>query len=145
MFPALRFIRVALPLLAVVSLSACGETLASRVIRAATGCIDFRNPAFSSGQGVTALATPLPDSLVELNSRIAYARGFSGLQAIAEQAPDQVTLVCALEVASYYKNLDVAKLLYQYTGHPDEAVAVNAERLLASQDPLPEWVTNPRR
>ena len=140
-----RFTRAALPLLVLASLAACGETLGSRVTRAVQGCIDFRNPAFTSGQGTSSLATPLPDSLQTLSTKIAYSRGFTGLQAIAEQARDQVTLVCALEVASYYRNFDVGRLLFQYTAHPDEAVAVSAERLLETQDPLPAWVTNPRR
>lgn len=145
MLPAPRFLRATLPLLAIAGLAACGETLASRVTRAVTGCIDFRNPAFTSGQGTTSLATPLPDSLSALSTRIAYARGLSALEAISEQAPDQVTLVCALEVASYYKSIDVGRLLFQYTAHPDEAVAASAERLLETQDPLPDRITNARR
>ena len=57
---------------------------------------------------------------------------------IAEGAANQVTLVCALELASYFRNGDVAVLLWKYTKHPDAAVAENAKKLLKeTQDPLP--------
>jgi hypothetical protein len=136
-----RIHRLLVPAAALLALAACGETLASRVTRAMDGCVTARNPAFVGGQGVTALATPLPDSTIELSKKIAYSRGLTGLTAIAEQAPNQVTLVCALEVASYYRNPDVGILLYRYTKHPDAAVGESARRLLETQDPLPAWIT----
>lgn len=136
-------LRAFAPLAAAVALTACGETLGSRVVRSVDGCIAFRNAAFTSGQGTTALATPLPDSVQALGTKIAYARGFVGLASIAQQAPDQVTLVCALEIASFYRNFDAAVLLNSYTAHPDNAVSESARRLLAaSQDPLPARFTS---
>lgn len=70
--------------------------------------------------------------------RIAFVRGLKYFERIAELARDQVTLVCALELASHYKNGDVADPLYRYTKHPGADVAVNAmKRLTTTQAPLP--------
>ena len=122
----------------VASISACGKTLGTRVTEAMDGCVAARNAAFVGGTGTTALNTPLPDSVVTVAKRIAYQRTLPNYELIAENAANQVTLVCALELASYYKNGDVAVTLWKYTKHPDAAVALNAKKLLLStQDPLP--------
>jgi hypothetical protein len=117
---------------------ACGKTLGTLTEQAMDGCIAARNTQFTSGKGTSALDTPLPDSVAKAADRIAYARALVNFQRIAEMARDQVTLVCALELASHYKNGDVGVLLWTYTKHPDAAVAASATRLLqTTQDPLP--------
>ncbi len=118
-------------------LTACGRTLGSMVTETMDGCIAARNPVFKSGAGATALNTPLPAKVSDLAKKIAYKRALDGFTQYAETAPDQVTLVCALELASYYKHGDVAILIWRYLKHPDAGVSVNAKRLLATQDPLP--------
>jgi len=119
-------------------LASCGKSLGARVGEAMDGCIELRNPAFTSGNGVTALETPFPDSLVAAVTKIAYQRAFTSYAQIADAARDQVTLVCALELASYLRHGDVAVMLWRYTRHPDAGVAENAKRLLQrTQDPLP--------
>lgn len=121
-----------------VLLAGCGKTLGTLVTEAMDGCIALRNPAFKAGQGATALNTPMPDSLSKAADKLAYQRALTNYERIAETASDQVTLVCALELASHYKNGDVAVLLWKYTKHPDAAVAVSARQLLTTtQDPLP--------
>ncbi|MCC6242892.1 MAG: hypothetical protein IT353_08625 [Gemmatimonadaceae bacterium] len=127
-----------LALIGLSTLTACGKTLGTLVTESMDGCIAARNAAFVGGAGTTALNTPLPDSVVAVAKRIAYQRTLANYELIAESAANQVTLVCALELASYYKNGDVAVALWKYTKHPDAAVAVNAKKLLLStQDPLP--------
>jgi len=101
------------------------------------GCIAARNPVFKSGAGATALNTPLAENISALAKKIAYKRALNAFEQYAETAQDQVTLVCALELASYYKHDDVAVLLWKYLKHPDAGVSANAKRLLATQDPLP--------
>lgn len=119
-------------------LAGCGKTLGTKITEAMDGCIALRNPAFKAGQGATSLETPLPDSLAKAADKIAYQRAMTSFEQIAESAGDQVTLVCALELASHYKNGDVAVMLWKYTKHPDAAVAVSARQLLTTtQDPLP--------
>lgn len=118
-------------------LSSCGESLGGRVTRAMDGCIAARNPAFTSGSGASALDTPLPPEVKALAEKLIYARALTSYQAIAESARDQVTLVCSLELASFYRHGDVAVFLWKYTKHPDAGVALNAKRLLQLQDPLP--------
>jgi hypothetical protein len=119
-------------------LAGCGRTLGSLVTEAMDGCIAQRNPAFVSGGGVTALDVPLADSLSVVAKKLAYQRAVTNYERIAETAANQVTLVCALELASYYRNGDVGVLLWKYTKHPDAAVAASARKLLtATQDPLP--------
>lgn len=120
------------------TVSACGKTLGTRVSEVMDGCIALRNPAFTSGQGATALNTPFPDSLATAAGKLAYQRALTNYERIAESAANQVTLVCALELASYYKNGDVGVFLWKYTKHPDAAVAESARKLLqTTQDPLP--------
>lgn len=123
--------------LAVGTLAACGKTLGTLTEQAMDGCMAVRNPQFKAGQGVTALDTPLPDSVRTAAGKLAYARAFVNFERITDIAGDQATLVCALELASYYKNGDVAVLLTKYTRHPDAGVAMSARRLLTTQDPLP--------
>ncbi len=119
-------------------LTGCGKTLGTRVTEVMDGCIAQRNPAFKAGQGVTALQTPLSDSLSADAAKLAYQRALVNYERIAESAGEQVTLVCALELASYYKNGDVGVFLWKYTKHPDAAVAESARKLLReTQDPLP--------
>ena len=131
-------ITTAMMVVSAVLLSSCSKSLGPLVTEAMDGCIAVRNPAFKSGNGSTALDTPLPDSLSTAADKIAYARGLKNLEIVVEQAKDQVTLVCALEIASHYKNGDVGVLLYKYTKHPDAAVALSAKKLFnATQDPLP--------
>lgn len=123
---------------AALALAACGTSLGTRTTKAMDACVAARNPAFSSGGGVGALTTPLPDSLVTLAGKLAYQRTLKNYTLIAEGAKNQVTLVCALELASFFRNGDVAVLLWKYTKHPDAAVAENAKKLLKeTQDPLP--------
>ncbi len=124
-------------------LSACGGTLAQRVDAAMSGCISLRNPDFVSGRGATALDRALPPSLAKAMDRIAYMRTFTLMEAIASSASDQVTLVCALEIASRLRHQEVALLLTQYSTHPDAAVAASAKRLLTGQDPIPGVVREP--
>ena len=116
----------------------CSKSLGTLITEAVDGCVTARNPAFTSGNGAIALNTPLPEVLSKAADKIAYARGLANLQRVTEQAKDQVTLVCALEIASHYRHGDVAVLLYKFTKHPDQAVATNAKKLLqTTQDPLP--------
>jgi|JI102314A1RNA_FD_contig_21_2083983_length_531_multi_4_in_0_out_0_1 hypothetical protein len=134
----LRPISRTLLLGSIVALAACGTSLGTRTVKAMDGCVAARNPAFSSGAGLSALSTPLPDSIVTLAGKLAYQRTLKNYEVIAEGAANQVTLVCALELASYFRNGDVAVLLWKYTKHPDAAVAENAKKLLKeTQDPLP--------
>jgi len=133
-----RLSTVAFLLVSSTMLTACGETLGARVTDAMDGCIAARNPAFTSGAGATALNTPLPDSVRTVATKIAYQRAFANYEMIAESAANQVTLVCALELASFYKDADVAATLWKYSKHPDAGVAQNARKLLeTTQDPLP--------
>ena len=101
-----------------------------------SGCIGHRNADFVAGRGATSLDRPLPDPLSKLADRIAYIRALRGFESIVRSAPDQVTLVCALELASHLKHPEVAVLLTQYSTHPDAAVAASAKRLLSTQAPL---------
>lgn len=124
--------------LSTLTMNACGKTLGTRVSEVMDGCIALRNPAFTSGQGVTALETPFPDSLATAAGKLAYQRALTNYERIAESAANQVTLVCALELASYYRHGDVGVFLWKYTKHPDAAVAQSARKLLqTTQDPLP--------
>ncbi len=133
-----RVLLVAASAGSLVLLAGCGKTLGTLVTEAMDGCITQRNSAFIAGRGATALDTPLPDSLATSAKRLAYQRALTNYERIAETAANQVTLVCALELASYYRNGDVGVLLWKYTKHPDAAVAASARKLLTStQDPLP--------
>ncbi|PHX65318.1 MAG: hypothetical protein CK550_05485 [Gemmatimonadetes bacterium] len=120
----------------VFGLAGCGGTLAGKIDQAMSGCISHRNADFVGGRGATSLDRPLPNALSTLADRIAYIRSLRGLESIAKAAPDQVTLVCALEIASHLDHPEVAQLLTQYSSHPDAAVAASAKRLLSTQKPL---------
>ena len=120
----------------VFGLAGCGGTLAGKIDQAMSGCIGYRNPDFVGGRGATTLDRPLPESLSKLADRIAYIRAFRGFELLVKAAPDQVTLVCALELASHLNHPEVAHLLTQYSSHPDAAVAASAKRLLSTQAPL---------
>jgi hypothetical protein len=120
----------------VFGLAGCGGTLAGKIDQAMSGCIGHRNSDFVGGRGATSLERPLPEALSTLADGIAYLRSLRGLESIAKAAPDQVTLVCALEIASHLDHPEVAQLLTQYSSHPDAAVAASAKRLLSSQKPL---------
>ncbi len=119
----------------------CSKSLTTLVTESMDACIAARNPAFTSGHGVSALDTPLPPELEKAAMKLAYDRALKQYAAIAESAKNQVTLVCALELASHYKHGDVAVLLWRFTKHPDAGVAENAKRLLKLQDPLPAAYT----
>lgn len=114
-----------------VLLAGCGPSLATMVTEAMDRCIEARNPAFTGGQGTTALDVPLDPRAAELAGRLAYLRAHEQFAAIAEVAADQVTLVCALDYASRYRHPDARRFVARYTRHPDAAVAASAERLLA--------------
>ena len=117
-------------------LAGCGGTLASKIDQAMSGCIGYRNADFVGGRGATSLDRPLPAELSKLADRIAYIRSLRAFESIVESAPDQVTLVCALELASHLNDPAVAVLLTQYASHPDAAVAASAKRLLPTQKPI---------
>jgi hypothetical protein len=117
-------------------LAGCGGTLASKIDQAMSGCIGYRNADFVGGRGATSLDRPLPKELSKLADRIAYIRSLRAFESIVESAPDQVTLVCALELASHLNDPEVAVLLTQYSSHPDAAVAASAKRLLPTQKPI---------
>jgi hypothetical protein len=119
----------------------CTKSLGTLVTETMDSCIALRNPAFTGGKGASALDTPFPAELEAKAKKLAYQRALKNYVAIAESAKNQVTLVCALELAGYYKNGDVGVLLWKYTKHPDAAVAENAKRLLKLQDPLPSTYT----
>lgn len=120
----------------VVGLAGCGGTLAGKIDQAMSGCIGHRNADFVGGRGATSLDRPLPAQLSTLADRIAYIRSLRAFESIVKSAPDQVTLVCALELASHLKHPEVAVLLTQYSTHPDGAVASSAKRLLSTQASL---------
>ena len=117
-------------------LAGCGGTLAGKIDQAMIGCIGHRNADFVGGRGASSLDRPLPTPLSKLADRIAYIRSLRVFESIVKSAPDQVTLVCALELASHLKHPEVAQLLTQYSAHPDGAVAASAKRLLTTQAPL---------
>jgi hypothetical protein len=94
-------------------------------------CITARNPLFTAGRGTEALDTPLPPDAEALASRLSYTRASEMFQEVAKEAGDQVTLVCALDLASRWRTREAQVFLRKYTAHPDEAVAEAARRLAA--------------
>ncbi len=122
--------RVALAALAAVLLGACGESLSTMTTTAMDGCIAARNPVFMSGHGADALKTPLPKDVEALAMRLRYDRAFKTLKVIAENAKDQVTLVCALDIMSHNGYIDVRLFVERYLKHPSPDVALNARLLL---------------
>ena len=121
---------VASAALAVGLLSACGESLTTMTTKAMDGCIAARNPVFVSGHGADALKTPLPKDVEALAMRLRYDRAFKVFQTIAENAKDQVTLVCALDIMSHNSYIDVRIFVERYLKHPSPDVALNARLLL---------------
>jgi hypothetical protein len=118
------------------ALSACGSSIATMTTDAMDSCIAARNPVFTSGHGADALKTPLAPHTVELAMKLRYSRGFKTFKAIAENARDQVTLVCALDLMSYNDELDVRLFVQRYLKHPSPDVALNAKLIL--DRPIPK-------
>ena len=112
-------------------LTGCGKNLDTLAVEAMDACIAARNPLFTSGRGAQALDTPLPPAAEETAMRLRYPRASAKFQAIAESAADQVTLVCALDIISRWKNDEARTFVARYAQHPDAAVATAAERLTA--------------
>jgi hypothetical protein len=112
------------------ALSACGSSITTMTTQAMDSCIAARNPVFTGGHGADALKTPLAPQTQDLALRLRYARGFKVLKSIAENARDQVTLVCALDLMSYHDDVDVREFLQRYLKHPSPDVALNAKLLL---------------
>jgi len=107
----------------------CGESLAGMVVETMDACIAARNPLFVSGRGAEALDTPLPAAAVATAERLNYMVASEMFQGIAQEAGDQVTLVCALDLSSRWKNVEARKFIARYAEHPDAAVAAAARRL----------------
>jgi hypothetical protein len=122
--------RVAAVVLVAGLLSACGESLDTMTTKAMDGCIAARNPVFVSGHGADALKTPLPKDVEALAMRVRYDRAAEIFQTIAENAQDQVTLVCALDIMSHNGDVDVRIFVERYLKHPSPDVALNARLLL---------------
>jgi hypothetical protein len=139
-----RYARRLLPASALL-LGACGPSLTTMATEAMDLCLQVRNPAFTSGQGATALAAPLPDRARELGERMNYGRAYKVYRGIAEDARDQATLVCALEMASYYHDGEARRFIERYLRHPDAAVAASAAWLLTdpATRPLPAAAGEP--
>jgi hypothetical protein len=110
-------------------LAGCGRSLTDMATEAMDACIETRNPLFTSGRGAEALDTPLPASAEALAERLNYTRASEMFQEIAKEAGDQVTLVCALDLASRWKHSEARKFVARYAEHPDAAVAAAAQRL----------------
>ncbi|HMS01876.1 MAG TPA: hypothetical protein PKE51_02830 [Gemmatimonadaceae bacterium] len=119
------------PLVLTLALSACGRSLSDMAGEAMDACITARNPLFTAGRGAEALDTPLPPDAEALASRLSYTRASEMFQEVAKEAGDQVTLVCALDLASRWRTREAQVFLRKYTAHPDEAVAEAARRLAA--------------
>lgn len=113
------------------ALTACGRSLSDMAGEALDACITARNPLFTAGRGAEALDTPLPLAAEALASRLSYTRASEMFQEVAKEAPDQVTLVCALDLASRWRTREAQVFLRKYTKHPDAAVAAAATRLAA--------------
>ena len=134
MSPVVRgtpFTPIVLGTIAIIAISACGETVGSLVTRAMDGCISARGPVFASGHGADALTTPLSNDVDAIAMKLRYARGFKMFSTVAENAKDQVTLVCALDLMSYNSDPDVRRFLERYLKHPTPDVVSNVQRLLA--------------
>jgi hypothetical protein len=121
--------RVALPALAVTLLTGCGRSLTDMASEAMDACIATRNPLFTAGRGLSALDTPLPPDAEALANRLNYTRASEMFQEVAQEAGDQVTLVCALDLASRWRTSEARKFIAKYAEHPDAAVAEAARRL----------------
>jgi hypothetical protein len=130
-FPSVSVARpVALATLAAgLLLTGCGRSLTDMTIEAMDLCIEARNPLFTGGRGAEALDTPLPPSAEALAKKFNYVLASEKFQEIAKEAGDQVTLVCALDLASRWNDSDARKFVARYAEHPDAAVAAAAQRL----------------
>jgi len=115
--------------MAALLLTGCGESLGGMVVTTMDACIAARNPLFVSGQGAAALDTPLPADAQAMSERLNYPRASEMFQEIATSARDQVTLVCALDLASRWKHADARRFIARYAEHPDAAVVAAARRL----------------
>lgn len=110
--------------------AACGASLASMTVESMNLCVEARNPLFVGGRGADALDTPLPARAEELAGRMNYQAAHRVYQNIAQEAGSQVVLVCALDYASRYRDPEASDFITKYIKHPDESVAVSAQRLL---------------
>jgi hypothetical protein len=113
------------------ALAGCGRSLYDMAGEALDSCIATRNPLFVSGRGAEALDTPLPASAEALAARFQYPSASELFQEVAREAGDQVTLVCALDLASRWHSREARQFVAQYGEHPDAAVAEAARRLAA--------------
>ncbi len=111
--------------------TACGPGLGELTTEAMDGCIAARNPLFVAGRGSEALATPLPPRAEEIANNLRYEQASRIFRSMAESAEDQVTLVCALDLASRHDDGPVWRFIAQYAEHPSPDVAANARKLLA--------------
>jgi hypothetical protein len=111
--------------------TACsGGGLDARVAAPMDACVLQRNPVFVAGNGATALDTPLPASVDSMMQELRYKAAFERFQQIAEEAPTQAVLVCALELGARYNERASVQWLKGYTRHPNEPVAAAAQRLI---------------
>ncbi len=117
-------------------LAACGPSLDTLTNVAMESCITARNPIFVSGRGANALDTPLSPEAERLAMKLRYSRGVSIFSQIAEEAPNQVTLVCALDMLSHNGDVDARLFIERYLKHPSPDVATNARLLL--DRPIPK-------
>jgi len=113
-----------------VVLTACGPDLGTLAVQAMDSCLALRNPLFTSGRGAEALSPALPKEAQDIAARLNYSRGFQLFKEIAESAGDQATLVCALELSSYYADREATRFIERYLKHPSPDVATNAQLLL---------------
>lgn len=109
--------------------SACGRGLTDLTAEAMAACIEVRNPLFAQGEGARALDVPLPANAEDIAQRLRYPRASQTLQKIAKAAPDQVTLVCALDLMSRWQDREPRAFIARYQAHPDAPVAEAARRL----------------
>ena len=130
-----RHVSVTIAAVAVVALPACGESVGTLATRAMDGCISARGPVFASGHGADALKTALSKDVDAIAMKLRYSRGFKLFSAVAENAKDQVTLVCALDLMSYNGDPDVKRFVERYLKHPTPDVVTNVQLLLERPHP----------
>jgi hypothetical protein len=124
--------------------AACGEPLFKRVAKAMNGCLAVRDPVFKQGDGLAAIATPLPAAVDSIASETAYTYGLISYQQEGDAAQTQAELTCALELGAHYNHPDTEAWLAMYLKHPNAPVAalarreLNRLRRLNGQAPLPE-------
>jgi hypothetical protein len=111
----------------------CGGGLMPRIETAMDGCLAARRPAFQRGEQVAQIGTALPDSAERAARLLNYDAAARQLEGIAESAPDQVTLVCSLEVMRHNTGDRTTLFLKRYTRHPNTEVAQWATALLAGR------------